>query len=180
VVAKVDEADMVGWSAKSDIDQRTAVRPSLQELLAERFKLKIHMEMHVTEVYALVQSKGGAKLKAVDLPQRSEDESVENNDKTSPPIGGFRITGDRMVARAEQMPKLLWFFAGRSGYEDAPLVDRTGLSGCYDFEMKLPEFSDKAEFEHQLHEQLGLQIQMQKVSIPTIEIDGAEKPSIDQ
>jgi uncharacterized protein (TIGR03435 family) len=180
ITAKVDQSDMSGWSAMSDTGRRAAVRPLLQELLAKRFKLKTHTEMRVTTVYALVQSKGGAKLKKVDWPQPTEDNASDDETKASPPVGGFKIAGDRMVARAEQMPKLLWFFMGRSGYEDAPFVDKTGLEGYYDFEMKLPEVSDKAEFELQLEKQLGLKIRVEKSAIPVVVIDGAEKPADEQ
>ena len=70
--AKVDEAQMTGWDKLNDADRRTRVQPMLRTLLAERFHLKLHTEMRETQVYALVQAKGGSKLKQVAKPQELE------------------------------------------------------------------------------------------------------------
>jgi uncharacterized protein (TIGR03435 family) len=179
LVAKVDEADMAGWAAMSYRERLKAVQPQLQQLLAARFKLQTHQDAHATEAYALVQAKGGAKLKEVPAPPQHQDADEEDQKSTTPPPGSFRIVNDRLIARAVQIPNLVWLFAARSGYEDAPAVDKTGLDGYYDFEMKLPEFTDKAEFERQMNDQLGLRIEEHKVPLPTIVIDQAERPSLD-
>ena len=175
IVAKVDDADMHGWNAMSYREQLEAVKPLLQQLLAERFSLRIHTETHIADVYALVQTKGGAKLREVAQPPLSAgDEHTKNADA---PAGGFKIVNNRLIARAVQIPNLLWFFTGRSGYDDAPGVNKTGLQGYYDFEMALPDFQDKAEFERQMKLQLGLQIERQKAPLTTVIIDQAEKPT---
>ncbi|HWG16675.1 MAG TPA: TIGR03435 family protein [Acidobacteriaceae bacterium] len=180
LVAKVDDADMAGWNRMNYREQLKVVQPLLQQLLADRFKLKAHTDTRMIQAYALGQAKGGAKLKEVPPPDQHNQIVGDAAPKsTDPPVGGFRIVNNRMIARAVQIPDLLWFFAARSGYEDAPAVDRTGLDGYYDFEMKLPDFNDKAEFERQMSEQLGLRIQQQKVPLPTIVIDQAERPSLD-
>ncbi|HXE07071.1 MAG TPA: TIGR03435 family protein [Acidobacteriaceae bacterium] len=148
LVAKVDDADMAGWNRMNYREQLKVVQPLLQQLLADRFNLKTHTNTRTTRAYALVQAKGGAKLKDVSPPDQQNQIVGDAAPKsTDPPVGGFRIVNNRMIARAVQIPNLLWFFAGRSGYEDAPAVDRTGLDGYYDFEMRLPDFNDKAEFE---------------------------------
>ena len=174
LVAKVDEGDMAGWSEMSDSEQLKAVQPLLQHLLAERFKLRTHVDMRPTAAYVLLQAKVGAKLKEVAPPRGNHDANEDG-----PPAGGFRIVNNRLTARAVQIQNLLWFFAGRSGYDDAPTVDRTGLNGYYDFEMTLPDFKDKAEFGRQMDEQLGLRIEQQKVLLQTVVIDQAEKPTGD-
>ena len=51
----------------------TAMTPMplmLQSLLEDRFRLKIHRESREQPIYTLVVGKDGAKLKAVDAPQR--------------------------------------------------------------------------------------------------------------
>ena len=179
VVGKVDEAGTAGWSVMSDTQRLRAVQPYLQQLLTERFKLKEHTAPHAFEAYALVQAKGGAKLKEVDTPPSHQTADKDEADSTAPRPGTFRIVNNRLVARAVQIQNLLWLFAGRSGFEDAPAIDRTGLNGYYDFEMALPDFQDKAEFERRMNEQLGLRIAQEKVQLPTVVIDEAEKPSLD-
>jgi uncharacterized protein (TIGR03435 family) len=179
VVGKVDEAGITGWNAMTSTQRLKAVQPYLQQLLAERFKLKEHTEPHAFEAYALMQSKGGAKLKEVASPPSQTTPEKDESDSTDPRPGTFRILNNRLVARAVQIQNLLWLFAGRSGFEDAPTIDRTGLNGFYDFEMALPDFQDKAEFERRMNEQLGLRIAQQKVQLPTVVIDEAEKPSLD-
>lgn len=185
LVAKVDEADMTGWNAMSYRERLKAVQPQLQQLLAARFQLQTHQDAHATEAYALVQAKGGAKLKEVPAPPLHPDadhpdqKQDQEEDSINPKPGSFRIVNNRLIARAVQIPNLVWLFAARSGYEDAPAIDKTGLDGYYDFEMKLPDFNDKAEFERQMNDQLGLRIEEHKVPLPTIVIDQAERPSLD-
>lgn len=179
LVAKVDEADMTGWIAMSYDERLKVVQPFLQQLLAKQFNLKTHTDTHTTQVYALVQAKGGVKLKEVPPPSTDNSTNEGSQKSTGPTPGGFRIVNNRLIARAVQIPNLLWFFAARCGFDDAPTVDRTGLDGYYDFDMKLPDFSDKAEFERQMNEQLGLRLEQRKVPLPAIVIDQAEKPSPD-
>ena len=67
-------ADAPGWltSQYYDVDAKPEegvllsyeeVRPRLQKLLAQRFKLQTHTQMHDVAGYALVVAKGGLKLK---------------------------------------------------------------------------------------------------------------------
>ena len=58
IEAKMDEADMGGWEKLSDRERMERVRPLLRALLEDRFKLKVHTEMKVTPVYALVAGEG--------------------------------------------------------------------------------------------------------------------------
>ena len=179
VVGKVDEADTAGWNAMSNAERLKAVQPYLRQLLAERFQLKEHTAPHAFEAYALLQAKGGAKLKEVAAPPPQAPNAKDDDYSNAPRPGTFRIVNNRLIARAVQIQNLLWLFAGRSGFEDAPAIDRTGLNGYYDFEITLPDFQDKAEFERRMNEQLGLRIAQEKVQLPSVVIDEAEKPSLD-
>ena len=175
VVGQLGAADGHGWNAMSYREQMEAAKPYLRQLLADRFSLKIHTDTKTTEVYALVQSKSGAKLTEVAHPPPKPTE--QETKSTDIPTGGFRIVNNRLIARAVQLPNLLWLFAGRSGYEDAPVVNRTGLDGYYDFEMALPDFKEKPEFERQMKIQLGLEIKRQKAALTDVVIDQAERPT---
>ena len=71
-----------------------------------------------------------------------------------------------------------------------PVVDRTGLSGRYDFDLEFapdeslwggmlprPENSDKPEFFRAIEEQLGLQLKATKGPVDALLIDRIERPS---
>ncbi len=64
--AKVADSDIAEWSKLSH-DPSTAAkerrRATVEAMLAERFKLRIHVETTEGMVYALVVAKGGPKLK---------------------------------------------------------------------------------------------------------------------
>jgi len=74
VVAKVDDPSLAELSHK---ERSSRVRPMVQALLEERFKLRLHSELRPTPVYALVQAKGGAKVKEVPAPQDAKGDWME-------------------------------------------------------------------------------------------------------
>jgi uncharacterized protein (TIGR03435 family) len=79
-------------------------------------------------------------------------------------------------------------------YISAPVVDKTGLSGTYEYQFPLPLFRSGqrggatgappspqdmvAEFSNTLEEHLGLKLEARRsVSVETLVIDHVEKPS---
>ena len=106
------------------------VRPTLGEqmamlrkLLADRFKLTFHRETKEFSVYALTVAKGGAKLR----------------EGTEPPEGPlpliFHVSPQEVTlpGRNATMGELASVMQ-RSAL-DRPVLDRTGLSGRYDFQL---------------------------------------------
>ena len=122
-------------------------------------------------MYALVVAgKGGPKLK------KSEPDAVSM----------MRIGGER----TEQMTATKWTMeqlaANISNNGDRPVLDRTGLTGTYDFTLAWdPAYgSQRADPEAPsiftaLQEQLGLKLESQKAPVEVFVIDHAEKPSED-
>jgi uncharacterized protein (TIGR03435 family) len=183
IEAKLDEADMGGWDKLSDRERMDRVRPMMRALLAERFKLKVHTETKVTPVYALVQAKGGVKMKEVAGPPANADPQEEQermrSDKTpdGPPVGGFMVSDKGWVGHAVEIRGLV----GQIGYEvgatDKVMVDETGLDGHhYDFAIKLTHDKDGLTVEQQIEDQLGLRVEERKLPMTTYVIDAAEKP----
>jgi uncharacterized protein (TIGR03435 family) len=181
ITAKVDEAYMADWGKLTDNQRMDFVRPMLQQLLTERFHLQLHREMPLTPVYALVQVKSGTKMQEVAPPVRPEDATDSDPDakQRKPPLGGFTIADGHWVGHAIQVPNVLWMIAARSGYTANPMIDATGLTGYYDFDIKLPDLNDAATFEKAVQDGLGLRIESRKVPYPKYVIDSAEKPSLD-
>ena len=180
------------------------VRPTLDEqmsmlrkLLADRFNLKFHREEKEFSIYALtvvrsaqaegplgaVGKKTGSKLK----------ESTVDLDATpqGPPLLAFVIAPDtvRLPARSVTMPELASVF--QRAALDRPVVDQTGLSGRYDFDLEwtpdesqfgglgfkgTPE-STKPDLFTAIQQQLGLRLEATKGPIDTLVIDHAERSS---
>jgi uncharacterized protein (TIGR03435 family) len=147
-------------------------RQMLQTLLADRFKLVLHRETREVPAYALVIAKNGSKLKAT----------------TGSPSGTRLAIGPtrRMQATNMSMGQLLGSLTGELG---RPVLDQTGLSGKYDWELEW--IADPvqataldpngalvaADLFTALQEQLGLRLEATKTTIEVLVIDQAEKPS---
>jgi len=146
----------------------------LQVLFEERFKLAVHHESMTADVYKLVIAKGGPKL-------------AEST--TDAPASGSLIPGGYAIKNNE-----LWrFCAFLSGRMGRPVLDQTGLSGLYDFTLRLdtleglsnsdPDFKTKmsdwstSSIFSDIQKQLGLQLVSSTAPVDYLVIDHVEKPS---
>jgi len=150
-----------------------ALQSMLQTLLADRFKLVLHREMKEMPVYALTIARGGPKL----TPSRDDEKTVLN-------ITGGLIgqSQDLMLhGRKASMASFVRVLETLS-FMDRPVLDRTGLTGEFNFEMKfapINAFSNTASpsIFTALQEQLGLKLEATKAPVEFLVIDSAEKPS---
>ena len=183
IEAKIDAADMAGWDKLSDRERLERVRPLLLALLEDRFKLKIHTETRVTPVYALVVAKGGVKMREVPPPAANADpqeqEDRERSKTPGPPPGGFMVSDKGWVGNAVQIRGLLGQIAYQVGATDHIMVDETGLTGYYDFTVKLSRDKDGPTLEQQIEDQMGLRVEERKAPVETYVIDSAERPQLD-
>lgn len=105
----------------------------MRAMLEDRFHLKLHAETRQGAVYVLEVAKGGLKFKNVDPPVPPEQEG---------PVGaGIGDSGGRIIGKKSTiagMARMLVIFLKK------PVIDRTGLDGYYDFDVKWnsPESSD--------------------------------------
>jgi uncharacterized protein (TIGR03435 family) len=145
-------------------------RQMLQTLLTDRFHLKVHREMREVLVYALVVGKNGPKFKesAPDAIPAS-DTGVNGRNQY------MKATKGTMEDLAHVLPVLV----------DRPVVDRTELTGTYDYRMEAtpgfrinnnPELGDISVFTA-VQEQLGLKLEPQKAPVEILVVDHIEKPS---
>ena len=149
------------------------LRHMLVPVLADRFHLTLHRETRVLPVYALVVAKGGHKLR--------DGDGGEQWVSPDPGGGGFRYRNYPMSALALTLSLLRT--TGR------PVVDRTGLTGRYDFTANLQDLpagataedlkravfeSDTAVFAA-LQEQLGLKLNAERAPIEMLVVDHADK-----
>jgi hypothetical protein len=124
----------------------------LQGLLAERFLLRTHWETRELSVYLLTVGKHGAKFNPVD--------------------------GDA----ARRAPTMYLLMQSLSKYVSAPIVDRTGLTGSYDFALDLhrlrQESADSgASVPVLLNDRLGLELKPAKESMEVLVVEHIQKPS---
>jgi uncharacterized protein (TIGR03435 family) len=148
------------------------VHERLQNLLAERFHLAVHHENREMTVFGLVQDKGGAKLQA-----------WKDGDLPGPHTRG---TYTSLTCRKVTMQRFAnGILSQRFG---TTVIDKTGLNGEYNFEMKFqPDPAPSAAvaavetaagptFLEALHDQLGLKLERQKGMVDILVIDHVEKP----
>jgi uncharacterized protein (TIGR03435 family) len=181
--AKVEEADMAGWDKLSDAQRMGRVRPLLRTLLEQRFRLKLHTEMRVTPVFALVLVKGGAKLKAVAPPPPIDPQALEAMKRGDFPAkglpGAFMMMDDTWTCNACPVSAIGDEVAANSGDDVSVVIDQTGLTGYYDFTFKPSHKKDGPTLRDQIEDQFGLKLEPRKMPIKTYVIDSAEKPSVD-
>jgi len=181
VEAKVDPAD----APKLEKLKRNERFMMLQPLLEERFGLKFHHETRELPVYTLVVARGGPKLK-----QSAPDDPTEKGPKKGRmtmmnAMGSIDANGSSM----ENLSHILSSQLGRT------VVDKTGLTGNYDYTLKwIPDNvpapppgatagGDSAadtsgpSLFTAVQEQLGLKLESEKAPVDVIVIDRVEQPS---
>jgi uncharacterized protein (TIGR03435 family) len=138
----------------------------LQTLLIDRFQLKFHRETVDKPGFALVIAKKGPKL------QESKDEEVATtfNGSKGKPEGRGPIS---LNARKYSMPMLASLLTNLS---PDPVIDKTGLTGLYDFKLEWDESAGPSLFSA-VTDQLGLHLDSQKVPVSLFVIDSAQKPT---
>ena len=175
--AKPDAASLSGPVTQEQM------RPMIQALLSERFKLATHSESKEATVYALVAGKNGPKLTETDPAAGANNRQVRMGN------GSLNATGVPLQFLADSMSRIL----------NRTVVDKTGLKARYDFKLEWtpdestslrlpglpapggdgpppPEARGPSLF-NALEEQLGLRLNTEKGQISTIVIDKIEKPT---
>lgn len=214
-----DQIQGPGWISEERYDVRATVPPGAtkddlkvmyQHLLEERFKLAVH---HITKdfpVYELTIAKGGTKLKenTENLePSRMGDPKMPldrdgfpqlppgKSGMASTPVNGL----SRMTAKGMPLSMLLFqvgatlgTFTGQNTYAPGRIVDKTGLTGNYDFKLEfaggvgigsalsLPASADAStpsgpNLIEAMEKQLGLKLTKTTGHLDVLVIDHAEK-----
>lgn len=157
----------------------------LRELLSDRFKLTFHREQKDMPHYALTIASGGPKLK--------ESAFDPNSTPEGPPPLVFTISPSlvRLPARYATMAEVAWVF--QRAALDRPVVDHTGLTGRYDFDLEWtpddtqfngifnkpvnPDDAPKPGLFTAIQQQLGLRLDSVKGPVEAMVIDRVERPT---
>ncbi len=175
-------------SAHFDIVARTPgeVRPTREEqmqmlrsLLADRFKLTFHRQQEVMSIYELGVDKGGPKIKP----------SVEAADAAPAVISTVFPDHITMPARNASIGDFVSVL--QRAILDRPVVDKTGLTGRFDFDLTwapdasqfggevpvAPADASSPPFFTAIREQLGLRLEATRGPVEVLVVDDAERPS---
>lgn len=176
--ADSDRYDIVAATpgdGRPTLDQQMAM---LRSLLTERFKLAIHRESRELPVYELTTTKRGAKL--------------ENSTATdAQPILVNKVFPTHIELPARNATMAQFASMLQRSVLDRPVVDRTGLTGRYDFNLEWTP--DETQFDGRLPASLttsgekpdlfaaldaiGLKLEGSRGSVDVIVIDRVDRPN---
>jgi uncharacterized protein (TIGR03435 family) len=158
-------------SAKTDAPvDRDQMKLMLQTLLADRFRLSFHRENRELKGFALIVVKGGPKFHEA----TGDGETSRQNTATG------------TIAKSITMREFADFL---SGPVEAPIVDKTGLPGKYDFTLDFTSYLPPLDrptkiddflgvMQAALEGELGLKLEpRKKETIEVLVVDHVEKPS---
>jgi uncharacterized protein (TIGR03435 family) len=181
---------------------------AMRTLLAERFTLKIHKETREMDIYALVMArpggKPGAALKvSTDMCGQRQGLGAPRPEGGAPAGPPTRPDGTPIFCGMRQQPgriqfngmPLTQFAQGISQRVGRAVVDRTGLTGEWSFEMtfappppqgplppgvELPPSDPNApDLFTAIQEQLGLKLEATKGPVEVVVVDSVERPEPD-
>jgi uncharacterized protein (TIGR03435 family) len=185
--AKVDDAEVANIRNLSSREHHKLQLLMLQSLLADRFQLKVTTGERTIPVYALVVSKSGAKLTPSPPPAQEQSASDGSTGRAKPERPhNMNVNNGHMTASGYSMDGLADDLT-LEGDVDRVVVNRTGLTGEYDFKMTwtedegngVPSDAPYPGLLTALKEQLGLELKPDKAPVEVVIVEGAEKPLVD-
>jgi uncharacterized protein (TIGR03435 family) len=180
IEAKMDDAEAAQLKALDHEHGRVQAQAMFQQLLADRFQLKVHWETRELPVYALVVAKKGAKLQPA--KDTTGNTGTSSNSHGSGPQ--FTATGQTVTQLAQSLTSSAAHDLGRE------VIDKTGIEGKYDVSLNWTRDTGVASAATDgnaqdsgpsiftaIQEQLGLKLEPSKAPVRVLVIDRAEMPS---
>jgi len=184
VDAKVSNPD------KKEMDSLTPEqrKSMLLVILKDRFNFQAHLETKTLPVYDLILAKGGPKFTGGKGPNADTVAAMAKRGLTGTK-GGMIVYDGEITGGNIPVSSLVFSLTGAVG---RTVIDKTGLTGTYDFELKwTPEHGGPANADYgqanaqdsgpsiftALEEQLGLRLQPSKGPVQTLVVDHVEMPS---
>jgi len=178
-------------------------RAMIRAMLADRFKLKTHTEKRDLQGFSLIAVRGNTNDRrpsgADCAPLRSPAGIPAPPPPPPPPSGGqvLPLTAGTALSKCGAALGPFWFSARAISFEQfatllsrtirRPVVDRTNLTGAYDFDLTfapesptpspIPVPADAPSIFTAVQEQLGLKLDPQRVPTDVIVIESVERPT---
>lgn len=168
-----------GWLDHNeyDIEARTGkpvegqeLNLMLRALLATRFQLKQHGEEREMRVYDLVVDKAGPKI------QPAKNGETSRSGSNFHFRGNLRQFADLLAVQFSIPISDDPTQPARAGGPMVPVLDKTGLTGTYDFSADLkpePGLDSLGLWQRALREQLGLRIESRRERVNILVVDNA-------
>ena len=198
------DRDFLDINAKApDNTPAAEILPMVRGLLADRFQLRAHLEKREMPIYALVVVQVG-RLGPGMKPATGNCAQVRADGKSlRARPGEFAVCASRLTASpangmlvlemAEGGISVPAFIKNASSYVDRLVIDRTGLTGDFDFLLKFeppgallstsanvaPSLDGAPPFPEAIRQQLGLSLQSERAPVDVLVIDSVEPPTPD-
>jgi len=147
------------------------LRQMLQALLIDRFQLMFHRETKTVDIYLLKRNEKVLVLNPAKIPAGASE---------SNPFGSVGYAGGEWSIFATTMPQLARFAS--SNILHTPVLDRTGLSGSFDYRQPQPDLDpqytgDQTSSFKAFLSATGLKLERAKGPVEMFVIDNAAKPT---
>jgi len=141
-------------------------RPMLHTLLVDRFGLMVHHDTREVPSYRLMLARKDGALGA---QLRRTDNSCDK-----PAACTLLVNRQSLTARTQTIQKILPALQSLTG---RPVLDRTGLAGMFDIDVKWSESGDAGpSIFTALQEQLGLKLESSRDAFDVVVIDAIRRP----
>jgi len=158
----------------------------LRALLADRFKLSFHREQKDLSIYVLEAAKGGPKMGSGDGPGLRPSTAAPGD----PPAVISTVYPDRIKLPARNATTADFASLLQRALLDRPVVDKTGLTGRYDFDLEwapdetqfggevpvAPADAQAPPFFTAIEQQLGLRLEATHGPAEVLVVDAVERP----
>src|SRR5215813_8474686 len=172
----------------SSVDQVPAM---LRALLSDRFKMVAHKEVREAPTYALVVARNdgrpGPQLRKASIDCEAEEAAGTIIPAARPGERGLcdSEVGGSILGRGQRITTLARML---SMFADRPVVDRTGLIGGFDFDLRFPELDTPRDATGPrtdpstgmftaLQEQLALKLESTRGEFEFVVIDNVQHPT---
>jgi bla regulator protein blaR1 len=206
VDARIDESLVASFEKLSREERKKQMSLMMQSLLADRFKLRVHVQSAELPMYELMFARGGPKLTVTkylptattgeDQPPAKVGVPMRAEDIRKGILVLYRGQAAEMTAKGQTLNELVHWLAGYSEIGGRTVVNRTGLPGTYDFTLRWTREPLTAQGPQDeqlrsvpsnvpeapglftaLQEQLGLRLMSTKGPVEVLVIDHIDLPS---
>ena len=180
IQAKIDDSTAAQQKMLGREERKLQTQKMFQQLLADRFQLKVHWETRELPIYGLIVAKNGPRLDPAKDAESGSSTSIQNNQLTARSI--------TMTDLAETLTQEMSRELGRV------VVDKSGVEGRYDLALKwspdlegagmdgraeesAPPAGSAPSIFTAVQEQLGLRLESTRGPGEVLVIDHVEMPT---